>query len=123
MSSQPKTTARTSRSWVYRWGWFVVPTAVTFALLLFTRKDYFTGRVVIDCYLWKYYSLEAYFGFPSMVGGLIGGLQNSVPTTFAIHVALSMLAGGLVKGIAVVTSHFQRSAIGTSSSRDTDPRA
>jgi hypothetical protein len=79
--------------------WFIAATTIGFLGLLFTNQHYYTGRVVIACPLWQYYAIEARNGFPSFAGAPLGGPENAILSTIAIHLGLSALLGILVYGL------------------------
>jgi hypothetical protein len=79
--------------------WFGSAFLISFVVLLFTYRSYFTGNAVISCPLWQYYLIEAKNGFPSLTGTAIGGPDNAIVSTFAIHFVISMLIGLSVNGV------------------------
>jgi hypothetical protein len=89
-SSAPKSRGRT---------WFIVVAMIGFLGLLFTNHFYHTGGSVISCSLWQYYLLESSNGFPSLTGTTLGGPQNAVFMTLAIHLGLSAMMGWIACGV------------------------
>ena len=79
--------------------WFGVAFIIGFVFLLFTHRSYFTGYAVIVCPLWEYYLIEARNGFPSLNGTAIGGPDNAMVSTMAIHFVISVLIGLSVNGV------------------------
>jgi hypothetical protein len=96
-TSSPDTKTSASKSGGRRW--FVFATMIGFVGLLFTNQHYYTGRGVIACQLWQYYFIEARNGFPSLVGAPLGGPENSILSTVAIHLGFSVLFGIFVYGL------------------------
>ncbi|MCA9106702.1 MAG: hypothetical protein KDA83_14870, partial [Planctomycetales bacterium] len=89
--------------------WFIAPFILCFLGLLFTKHYYFTGRVLIACRLWQYYMIEAYQGFPSLIGTSLGGPENAIVTIVALHLGLSVLPGMIVHGIRWAVLRSRRS--------------
>ncbi len=79
--------------------WFVIASLVGFLGLLFTYHGYNTGQVVIVCPLWQYYLIEARNGFPSLTTAKIGGYDNAIVATMAIHLGISALVGLTVSAV------------------------
>jgi hypothetical protein len=79
--------------------WFVIGFVIGFVVLLFSYQSYYTGSAVIVCPLWQYYLIDAKNGFPSLTGTTIGGPDNPIVSTIAIHFAISTFIGLSVNGV------------------------